>query len=64
MHDPITPATADFIHRLPKTETHLHIEGALPYELLQKLDPEKFSLSQNAGQKTSSGSASKILRPT
>ena len=43
MHAPITLATADFIHRLPKTETHLHIEGALPYELLQKLDPEKFS---------------------
>ena len=42
MHAPITPATADFIHRLPKTETHLHIEGALPYELLQKLNPEKF----------------------
>jgi adenosine deaminase len=46
MHAPITPATADFIHRLPKTETHLHIEGALPYELLQKLDPEKFSQQQ------------------
>ena len=43
MHAPITPATADFIHHLPKTETHLHIEGALPYELLQKLDPVKFS---------------------
>lgn len=38
----IDPSTADFIHRLPKTETHLHIEGALPYELLQKLDPEAF----------------------
>jgi adenosine deaminase len=46
MHAPITPATADFIHLLPKTETHLHIEGALPYELLQKLDPEKFSQQQ------------------
>lgn len=38
----IDPSTADFIHRLPKTETHLHIEGALPYELLQKLDPDAF----------------------
>jgi len=27
---------------LPKTETHLHIEGALPYELLQGLDPVMF----------------------
>lgn len=34
---------SDFIHRLPKTETHLHIEGALPYELLQRLDPEAFA---------------------
>ncbi len=46
MHAPIDAATAAFIHRLPKTETHLHIEGALPYQLLQKLDPEKFSQSQ------------------
>ena len=34
--------TAAFIHRLPKTETHLHIEGALPWECLQSLDPKKF----------------------
>lgn len=44
----MTPNTADaatleFIRRLPKTETHLHIEGALPFELLQKLDPQKFT---------------------
>ncbi|MGZ0656544.1 adenosine deaminase family protein [Coraliomargarita sp. W4R53] len=46
MHAPIDTATADFIHRLPKTETHLHIEGALPYQLLQKLNPEKFNQAQ------------------
>jgi adenosine deaminase len=46
MHPPIDAATADFIHRLPKTENHLHIEGALPYQLLQQLDPEKFSQPQ------------------
>lgn len=34
-------ALAEFIQRLPKTETHLHIEGACPFELLQKLDPKK-----------------------
>jgi adenosine deaminase len=34
-----------FINRLPKTETHLHLEGALPYQFLQKLDPEKFKES-------------------
>jgi adenosine deaminase len=31
-----------FIRSLPKTETHLHIEGALPYELLQAWQPEKY----------------------
>jgi adenosine deaminase len=34
---------AGFIRRLPKTETHLHFEGALPYELLQRLDPAKYA---------------------
>ncbi|MGB0408405.1 MAG: adenosine deaminase family protein [Opitutales bacterium] len=37
---------SNFIHQLPKTETHLHIEGALPYELLQRLDSRKFSEPQ------------------
>lgn len=31
-----------FIRRIPKTETHLHIEGALPYELLVELDERRF----------------------
>jgi adenosine deaminase len=43
MHAPVNVSTAEFIHRLPKTETHLHLEGALPYQLLQKLNPGKFS---------------------
>ena len=36
-----SPGSLDaFIQALPKTETHLHIEGALPYhELLRTLDP-------------------------
>lgn len=34
--------TEEFIRRLPKTETHLHIEGAVPFSLLQRLDPERF----------------------
>ena len=42
----VSSSTADFIHRLPKTETHLHIEGALPYPLLQALDPEAFKEPQ------------------
>lgn len=36
-------STVDFIARLPKTETHLHIEGALPWELLQALQPDLFA---------------------
>lgn len=31
-----------FIRSIPKTETHLHIEGALPYELLVEMDPSRF----------------------
>lgn len=32
----------DFIQALPKTETHLHIEGALPYELLTAWDAARW----------------------
>ncbi len=32
-----------FLRRLPKTETHLHMEGALPWELLNALDPGRFA---------------------
>ncbi len=46
MHAPVSSETADFIHRLPKTETHLHIEGAVPYSLLQSLDPELYAKPQ------------------
>jgi adenosine deaminase len=31
-----------FIQSLPKTETHLHLEGALPYELLRAWKPETY----------------------
>lgn len=31
-----------FIQALPKTETHLHVEGALPYELLRKWQPDTY----------------------
>lgn len=30
----------DFVRALPKTETHLHFEGALPFELLQRVRPD------------------------
>ncbi len=31
-----------FLASLPKTETHLHVEGALPWELLEQKYPERF----------------------
>jgi adenine deaminase len=36
--------TTSFIRQLPKTETHLHIEGALPWELLQRIEPGRFGI--------------------
>ena len=49
-HDPTLRA---FIQALPKTETHLHIEGALPYEeLLRPLDPKRFEESPRWRQKS------------
>lgn len=33
---------AAFIRALPKTETHLHLEGALPLELLKRVAPDRF----------------------
>ena len=35
--------TAELIRQLPKTETHLHIEGSLPWHLLQATHPGKYS---------------------
>lgn len=35
---------AAFVQSLPKTETHLHVEGALPYELLHDWDPKRWPL--------------------
>ena len=37
------PALNQFLASLPKTETHLHIEGALPWELLIEKDPVQFN---------------------
>ena len=33
---------SQFIRKIPKTETHLHIEGALPWSFLQELDPGEY----------------------
>lgn len=38
----LEPDVAAFYRNAPKTETHLHIEGALPWEMLNKLNPGKF----------------------
>ncbi len=34
----------DFIQSLPKTETHLHMEGALPWDFMRELDGEKYAV--------------------
>ena len=34
---------SQFINKIPKTETHLHIEGALPWSFLEELNPVKYS---------------------
>ena len=39
---PVPSDLAGFIQALPKTETHLHVEGALPYELLTAWDPARY----------------------
>ena len=39
---PVDPSIADFIQSLPKTETHIHIEGAVPWDLLQETFPGDF----------------------
>jgi adenosine deaminase len=33
----------DFVQSLPKTETHLHLEGACPLEMIQRAAPGKFT---------------------
>ncbi|MCC5788055.1 MAG: hypothetical protein JJT75_00330 [Opitutales bacterium] len=34
--------TLSWVQNLPKTETHLHLEGALPYEELHRWKPAEF----------------------
>ncbi|MBP7143088.1 MAG: adenosine deaminase [Opitutaceae bacterium] len=37
-----TPTLRAFVQSLPKTETHLHVEGALPYDLLHAWRPDVY----------------------
>ena len=39
---PLDPARRAFIASIPKTETHLHVEGSVPYELLRAGDPGRY----------------------
>ena len=38
-----SPDLATFVQQLPKTETHIHLEGSLPLELARRIDPEYFA---------------------
>jgi adenosine deaminase len=40
---PASPELIDFVQSLPKTETHLHLDGACPFDLLQESNPGKFN---------------------
>jgi adenine deaminase len=42
MYSPPTELAA-FIQSLPKTETHLHLEGCMPFELLQEAFPGRYT---------------------
>lgn len=44
----VDPEIARFIQSLPKTETHIHIEGAVPWELLQETFPGEFEYTPDA----------------
>ncbi len=37
------PELAAFIQSLPKTETHIHLEGSMPLELCRRVDPVAFA---------------------
>ncbi len=37
------PALRSFIQSLPKTETHIHLEGSMPLELCRRVDPVAFA---------------------
>jgi adenosine deaminase len=39
---PVAKVTEAFIRALPKTETHLHLEGALPFALLRAAAPDAY----------------------
>lgn len=50
----------DWLRKIPKTETHLHIEGALPYILLRELDPDRFPANPYFREHGYFGGADKI----
>ena len=37
-----SPELAEFVQSIPKTETHLHLEGACPFEMIQRAEPGRF----------------------
>ena len=41
-HYPADPDLATFVASIPKTETHLHLEGSVSFEQLHAFDPERY----------------------
>lgn len=40
----------DFLRQLPRTETHLHLEGALPWQLIHELYPGRYPVPPESWQ--------------
>ena len=41
MYDP-SPELSKFVQSLPKTETHIHLEGSCPFEMIERAFPGKY----------------------
>jgi adenine deaminase len=53
MSNAALPALEAFVQALPKTETHLHIEGAVPYdEILRPWDPKRYPANPDFRQRS------------
>lgn len=48
MRAAVDPDIARFVQSLPKTETHIHLEGAVPWELLRETFPGEFDYTPEA----------------
>ena len=48
MYDP-SPELSKFVQSLPKTETHIHLEGSCPFEMIDRAFPGKYPMGHRCG---------------